>query len=247
VHKKLANLMCDLGFLVSENPRDSGLTNYHRIVKQTERHMIVVTYKVRRRLIRDPINAKEEYGEEIKREGVENEGFGQFLKKHGLVPPDMMGYDEEAIKKEYKEGMKVPNQALLDDEEDNTCFEIAIINKNNTALVTDCRVRMGEVQFDRFFLVPKDADEFVKEGIWFHKTMKKQKNKFYGVTHGPRFTFLSENLQNAMVEYLYAVGLRPELAMCVEYLSWNKEQRMYMAWLRDLYSRLFLEEGWAHK
>lgn len=50
--------------------------------------------------------------------------------------------------------MKVPNQALLDDEEDNTCFEIAIINKNNTALVTDCRVRMGEVQFDRFFLVP---------------------------------------------------------------------------------------------
>ena len=247
MHKKLANLMCDLGFLVSENPRDSGLTNYHRIVKQTERHMIVVTYKVRRRLIRDPINAKEEYGEEIKREGVENEGFGQFLKKHGLVPPDMMGYDEEAIKKEYKEGMKVPNQALLDDEEDNTCFEIAIINKNNTALVTDCRVRMGEVQFDRFFLVPKDADEFVKEGIWFHKTMKKQKNKFYGVTHGPRFTFLSENLQNAMVEYLYAVGLRPELAMCVEYLSWNKEQRMYMAWLRDLYSRLFLEEGWAHK
>jgi hypothetical protein len=247
VHKKLANLMCDLGFLVSENPRDSGLTNYHRIVKQTERHMIVVTYKVRRRLIRDPINAKEEYGEEIKREGVENEGFGQFLKKHGLVPPDMMGYDEEAIKKEYKEGMKVPNQALLDDEEDNTCFEIAIINKNNTALVTDCRVRMGEVQFDRFFLVPKDADEFVKEGIWFHKTMKKQKNKFYGVTHGPRFTFLSENLQNAMVEYLYAVGLRPDLAMCVEYLSWNKEQRMYMAWLRDLYSRLFLEEGWAHK
>jgi len=247
VHKKIANLMCDLGFLVSENPRDSGLTNYHRIVKKTDRHMIVVTYKVRRRLIRDPINAKEEYEEEIKREGVENEGFGQFLKKHGLVPPDMMGYDEEAIKKEYKEGMKIPNQGLIDDEDDNTCFEIAIINKNNSALVTDCRVRMGEVQFDRFFLVPKGADEFVKEGIWFHKTMKKQNNKFYGVTHGPRFNFLSESLQNAMVEYLYAVGLRPELAMCVEYLSWNKEQRMYMAWLRDLYSRLFLEEGWAHK
>ena len=50
-----------------------------------------------------------------------------------------------------------------------------------------------------------------------------------------------------MVEYLYAVGLRPELAVCVEYLSWNKEQRMYMAWLRDLYSRLFLEEDWAQK
>jgi hypothetical protein len=28
--------------------------------------------------------------------------------------------------------------------------------------------------------------------------------------------------------------VRPEIALCVEYLSWNKEQRMYMAWLQDL-------------
>jgi hypothetical protein len=53
--------------------------------------MIVVTYKVHRRLIRDPINAKEEYKDEIRREGVENEGFGKFLKTHGFVPPDKMG------------------------------------------------------------------------------------------------------------------------------------------------------------
>jgi hypothetical protein len=56
--------------------------------------MIVVTYRLRRRLIRDPVNARDEYADEIKKEGVENEGFGEFLKKHGLVAPDLMGYDE---------------------------------------------------------------------------------------------------------------------------------------------------------
>jgi hypothetical protein len=142
-------------------------------VKTTPRHLIIVTYKVRRRLILDPINAKEEYADEIQREGVENEGFGQFLKKHGLVPPDMLGYDEEAIKRDYKEGMRDPTEGLLDDTDDVTFFEIAVINKNNSALVTDCRVRMGEVQFDRFFIVPKDADQFSKEGIWFHKLFKR--------------------------------------------------------------------------
>ncbi len=50
-----------------------------------------------------------------------------------------------------------------------------------------------------------------------------------------------------MVEYLFACGIRPEIALCVEYLSWNKEQRMYMGWLRDLYQKLFLDKDWADK
>ena len=137
--------MCDLGFVVSENQKETGLDNYHRIIKKTDRHMIVVTYSVRRRLIRDPINAKEAYEDDIKREGIENEGFGQFLKRHGLVPPDMMGYDEDAMKRDFKEGLKNPTEGMIDDEDDNTVFDIAIINKNNSALVTDCRVRMGEI------------------------------------------------------------------------------------------------------
>ena len=44
-----------------------------------------------------------------------------------------------------------------------------------------------------------------------------------------------------MLEYLYSAGLRPEIALCIEYLSWNKEQRLYMAWIRDLYMHLFNE------
>lgn len=50
---------------------------------------------------------------------------------------------------------------------------------------------MGEVVFDRFFVIEKDADRFVS-GIYFDKTMKK--GEFYGQTHGPKFAYLSENI-----------------------------------------------------
>ncbi len=129
VHKQIANKLCDMGFLMSENPRDSGLNQYHRIVKQTDRHMIVVTYKVRRRLIETPRFARDDFKDEIKRERVENESFGDFLKKHGLVPPDMMGYDDEAMAKEHKEAMRDPSEGYRDDEDDFTHFEIALINR----------------------------------------------------------------------------------------------------------------------
>lgn len=52
---------------------------------------------------------------------------------------------------------------------------------------------------------------------------------------GPTFTHMSEPLQNSIIEYLFDCGIRPEIALAVEYLSWNKEQRLYMAWLRDLF------------
>jgi hypothetical protein len=42
--------------------------------------------------------------------------------------------------------------------------------------------------------------------------------------------------------YLFSLGISPQLGICVEYLSWNKEQRLYMGWMRDLYSILYGEE-----
>ncbi len=141
---------------------------------------------------------------------------------------------------------------MLDDPDDQTFFEVALINKNNSALVTDCHVRMGEVNFSQFFLIREDADKFIQEGVWYDKIYKNQKggNRFYGQMHGPRFGFLSESLQGSLVEYLYACGLRPEIGLCVEYLSWNKEQRLYMAWLKSLYGHLFIQNNnnnmWAN-
>jgi hypothetical protein len=57
---------------------------------------------------------------------------------------------------------------------------------------------------------------------------------------GPSYENLSEPVQNSIVQFLYEAGVRPEIGLAVEYLSWNKEQRLYMKWLRDLY--FFLED-----
>ena len=46
-------------------------------------------------------------------------------------------------------------------------------------------------------------------------------------------------MQNSIVEYLYEVGVHPEIGICVEYLSWNKEQRIYMSWLSSMFFNFF--------
>ena len=50
-------------------------------------------------------------------------------------------------------------------------------------------------------------------------------------------------MQNSLVQYLYGAGVHPEIALCVEYLSWNKEQRLYMEWLSQLF---FYVHGVSH-
>jgi hypothetical protein len=76
---------------------------------------------------------------------------------------------------------------------------------------------------------------------WFDRTRKR--NEFSGKVYGPGFMYLSESMQSSIVEYLFSLGIRPELGMCIEYLSWNKEQRLYLAWLRDFYFYLYNHEA----
>jgi len=115
----------------------------------------------------------------------------------------------------------------MDHEDDKTNFEIAIINKRNMALVLDCQTQDGQITFGKIQLSSDNGLEYAKSS-WYER----QKQKRY---HGPTFTHMSEPVQNSIMEYLYECGLRPEIAIAVEYLSWNKEQRLYMAWLRDLF------------
>lgn len=66
--------MCEMGFMMSDNGAE--LSQFHRLIKQTDKHMIVVTYKIKRRLIKSPLNAREENLDEIKEKQIEGEGFG---------------------------------------------------------------------------------------------------------------------------------------------------------------------------
>ena len=166
--------------------------------------------------------------------------FISFLKKHGITPPNMVGteYDEDELMRAEIEGRRDPVAEEYDPEDDKTFFEISIVNRNNKALSIDCRVSNGEVIFNKVRLFKENGISGAKK-TWLDKARCPIMSNKYP---GPQFRFLSEPLQNELVSYLYTVGLRPEIGIAVEYLSWNKEQRLYMDWLKQMYFGLFAEE-----
>jgi hypothetical protein len=100
------------------------------MVKTTPKHLIIVTYPLRKRLVcpPDPNSDQENMLKKLK-----GHTFGDYLKKHGLMPANMQGkeYDEETLVKEEIERNKNPLEEVYDDRDDEITFEIAIVNKRN--------------------------------------------------------------------------------------------------------------------
>ena len=46
-------MICDMGFLIKETDKLEKADRFHSLVKQTESHMIVITYEIRRRILED--------------------------------------------------------------------------------------------------------------------------------------------------------------------------------------------------
>ena len=135
---------------------------------------------------------------------------------------------------------------ISDHEDDRTEFEINIINKRNEGLVIPCTLFQGEILPQHAFCVPDDALNFsqmsnierIKINADETKQTFNQSSKFYG----PKWMFLNENIQGDIMRFLFVSGIRPELGVCIEYLSWNKDQRLYMGWMRDIYAQLFVDQ-----
>jgi len=174
---------------------------------------------------------------------LEPQAFSSWLKNNGMMPPDfdLPEYDEETIRREYEQANSDPLKKYVDDEDDRTRFDISIINKQNEGLLVAGEVFQGELHLLKVFSLSGDALAIARtthcqrlntevEGIRFQE---------HAMSHAPNWEFLSENLQAALVEYLFSVGIHPSLGICLEYLSWNKEQRLYMGWLKDINSLLF--------
>lgn len=51
---------------------------------------------------------------------------------------------------------------------------------------------------------------------------------------GPEFGTLDESLQDAVFQLLKSHGVNPELADLIEHLALDKEQRLYMSWLKQV-------------
>ncbi len=85
------------------------------------------------------------------------------------------------------------------------------------ALGVDCRVMNGQIELGNLKISTHNGLENAKV-TWIDKL--KHKDRSY---KGPEFKYLSEPLQNSIVEILYDAGVRPEIGLAVEYLSWSKE------------------------
>lgn len=132
------------------------------------------------------------------------------------------------MREEWEEAKRDPLAEYQDDEDDYTSFEICLINKNNSGLILDVTVRQGDLRINNLRHVAQQALNYAQ------LTPVERRRSQPGYS-GPDWRFLSEPLQSSLTEYLYAVGLRPEIALAVEYLSWNAEQRLYLNWLKRSY------------
>ena len=106
--KRIANLMSDMGFAIADDDKSNGVpSKFHRLIKRTDKHMIVVTYELRDRLL-GPFGPYENPSELMK--SLSPNTFVSFLKKHGVLPPNTVGdeHDEETQIREEGEARKHP-------------------------------------------------------------------------------------------------------------------------------------------
>jgi hypothetical protein len=176
----MANLLSDMGFLLAESDNPLEIpSKFHRLIKHTSSHLIVITYEIRRRLVCPP---KAEEDPDFMRKTTEKT-FGFFLKKHGFLPPDMMGreYDDElALREEVEKRSTKERDQAYDDTDDQTCFEIAIINQHNQSLVIDAKVYNGDITFNQTKLIMQNGLAHSQKS-WIEKG---KRNKQYV---GPKF------------------------------------------------------------
>lgn len=191
----------------------------------------MINFDYRRRIIESPEDLRDSLDPEERR-ALEPEPFSKWLRRHNLLPPDFAtpDYDEEQIIKEYDDVMEDKVSKIIDHQDDTSNFEICVINKRNQGILIDAVVNNGEISLGKVIQMEKDALSISSMGVVDRARLK---------LYGPKWDYLSERLQKNLMKYLFSAGVSPNIGICVEYLSWNKEQRLYMGWMRDIYSILY--------
>lgn len=131
-----------MGFLISDygSGQNVGLgkARGQRLIKKTFNQIIVINFDYRRRIIIGPEDMKQKLREENPEiyKQLRSPPFSEWLKKNNLLPPDfdLPEYDEEEIEKEYIEANTDPMQKFSDHKEDQSTFEICVINKRDEGI-----------------------------------------------------------------------------------------------------------------
>jgi len=206
VNEKILNLITQMGFYLVES--DDKVQQ--KLIKRTGEFLIEITYDIRAPLMKIPDN-----DEEIQHE--------QMMKKYAKYK--IVGEKDNSAKGRYYTKQNMPYYGELDDPRDVCHFFINVINRKNRGLLYECYTIDGEIHFGRL-VHTKDALRFIE----LSKAQMLITNKYLG----PQFYSLNNELQLSLIEHLYSLGVFPDIGLCVEYLSVNKEQRMYIQWMKNM-------------
>jgi hypothetical protein len=197
LNKNIINTISDMGYIIKDRP--GGLRQC--LVKKSHKHLIIINYDFRRRIIESPEDMREikmkEDPELLKK--YEPKTFSTWLKENDMLPPDfnLPEYDEDNIRKEYDNTYKDPIKHVTDHEDDFTLFEICIINKANEALIIGCVLINGEIQFKYIHNQSKNGLEISNMSLsqrFDHINEDGTSWKLSEGNHGPRWMYLSESL-----------------------------------------------------
>lgn len=185
-----------------------------RLVKTTGDHLVQINYnlKPRRHKPVPPRNYEEEHEAQM----------NHMMKFMPLMHVRQPQFKEET--KPLVESGREPLEGKVDPKEDFTSYEIIIIDRNNEGVKFTCHCHHQEI---------------IINGIIYLKDAQKHSSPEIEILGGEDlyhciFDQLSTRLQKRFIEYLYSMGVPPDIGLIVEFMSINKEQRMYMNWLKVL-------------
>ncbi|CAI2361522.1 unnamed protein product [Moneuplotes crassus] len=211
VDRQLCNKLADYGFIPMEDP----FSRYQKLVKRNNDMLVQVTYLIKqRRKIKPP---ERDYNEE----------HNMMMKKiRKFIPMRMSTVREDTIPLEDQDSGRHYLDAFLEPKEDATIVDIVLIKKNGKAIKFECICANNEMRIGRIL-----HSHYSRELADSFTPIKNMQGKYFSIYYDN----LSTKLQKAFVEYLYSVGLPPDVGLVAEFMSINKEQRMYMNWLKSLH------------
>jgi len=135
--------------------------------------------------------------------------------------------EKDAIEKKQEEDDEAEGEG--DSPQDFCDFTVYLIKKDGRGLAYDCTSVNSEIEVN-FVNIVEDVEGHKKQS-------KIERAKHFGAGYtGPEFTTLDERLKTGLIEYLKGYGVNEELAVFIEHVSLEKEQRLYMSWLKNVHT-----------
>mmetsp|Transcript_72289 Transcript_72289/g.83970 ORF Transcript_72289/g.83970 Transcript_72289/m.83970 type:complete len:243 (+) Transcript_72289:53-781(+) len=110
-------------------------------------------------------------------------------------------------------------------------FTVLLTRKDNLTMAYECLLAEGEVEIDNAKVIYDVAS--------YTKAPRLTRN--FSIYGGPQVYTLDEDLKNNLYDYLEAFGVNAELLAKVEEFAYDREQRLYMRWLKQV--RDFVDEA----